>query len=653
MDLEELMNTKVSIATKSDQLISETPSVVSVITAEEIKNMGARELADILQVIPGFELSIRYTGEYGMGVRGVKDSKTTSKVLIMVDGIPNNQLFYGNAIQWGYEINPDIINRIEIIRGPGSALYGRNAFSAVINIITKNGNTDKQGSIKGSVGNFKTRSGYLYYGFKKEKVYASLGVKRLYTDITDTKFDDGFGGISRWHLYHNNLNINSTIGFGKFKFSGMFSNLLNGALFTNTNIGYRLGNYSLEYKTSINPKFGIEARFYGYNANYYEDIEQIRPGLIPDYPLGMYFKPQLKEYLYGIETELKYKILANNDLLFGIQSDIHGVKDVLLQSNLDLNNDTAPPIPGIGRNDMPYYSWFINDGHNYYNTAFFIQDVWYPVKQLGITLGGRYDLDSQIGGVFNPRAGIVYQPIKRGYIKFLYGRAYRAPAPSEQYQLLGYAVGDENLKPEIINTFELVFSYRLKKITSSISIFHNFLKDIIHAATINSVDPNNKYYNIGKNKSQGIEFENKVVIGKNIYSYFNYSYTHSENTDSINGIETDYAHPDVAPHKINIGWNILFLKYINWNANLFYRSKMEKFLAPDPVSGNYINVQDDIGNYIVMNSTLRFETLVKGLNFSLSVYNLLNTKYYSQDNEHLNQPPQPGRQYILSASYAF
>jgi len=647
MDLEELMNTKVSIATKSDQLMSESPSVVSVITSEEIKNMGAREIADILQMIPGFDISTRYTGEYGIGVRGVKDSKTTSKILIMVDGVPTNQLFYGNSIQMGYEINTDIIERIEIIRGPGSALYGRNAFSAVINIITKNGKTNKSGFVKGTVGNFNTKSGSFYYGVQKEKLHSLFAIKRLITDVTDTKFDNGFGGISRWNLFHNNLNINSTIGYGKFTFSGMYSNLKSGSMFANTTNAYELGNYSLTFNNTINPKCSIKARLYGYNASYYEDIEQVKPGINDNFPLGVYFKPQLNEYMYGFETELKYKVGSKNDLLFGIQSDIHGVKDVLLQSNLNLNIDTTPPLPGIGRNGMPFYSFFVNDGHNYYNAAFFMQDVWYPIKNLGITIGGRYDLDSQIGGVFNPRAGIVFTPAKNAIIKFLYGRAYRAPAPSEQYQIFGYAVGNKNLKPEIINTIELVLSYRIKYMTNSISLFRNSLTNMIHASNINSVDLTNNYYNIGENTSLGIEYENKLIIGRYLYTYLNYSYTFSENRDSINGIESNYTHADVAPHKLNIGSNLKFMKYFNWNINMFYRSKMEKFL----VSGT--KVQDEIGNYTVINSTIRFENLIKGLSLSCSLYNLLDTKYYSQDNEHLNQPPQPGRQVAFSVNYTF
>ena len=148
MDMEELMNMKVSIATKTEQSVSESPAIVSVITSEEIQRMGAREIEDVLQLVPGFEINRGYGGYYNIGVRGVKDSRNTSKILFMIDGIPVNQIFFGSFTQWGYSLNLDNIERIEIIRGPGSALYGRNAFSAVINIINKSSKSGEKVFVK-------------------------------------------------------------------------------------------------------------------------------------------------------------------------------------------------------------------------------------------------------------------------------------------------------------------------------------------------------------------------------------------------------------------------------------------------------------------------------------------------------------------------
>lgn len=663
MDLEELMNTKVTIATKSNLPISETPAIVSVITAEEIKNMGARELEDILQMVPGFELNRGYAGYYGIGVRGVKDSRTISKLLIMIDGVPYNQIFYGNGIPWGYDINMDNIERIEIIRGPGSALYGRNAFSGVINIINKDARSNEKLKVNGTLGSYNTKGVSASCGYTKERFSAVLAVRKVKTDVTDVSFKDEYGKDSHWHLNRDNYSIDTKIKFGNFTLTGMYLNLFGGATLQQSKAFNEIGNYSLSYNKNLSPKLFFNFKFYGHNSRYSEDIEQAKPNLdfpLPPifvndtmktyadkWPLGIYYKPQSKEYMYGVESEVNIKLFLNNDLLVGFQADKHGVKDVTITTNFDFATYNA--IPNIDRYHKVKYTsgWFVNNGHDYSNIAFLIQDIWKPVNFIGITIGARYDIDSEIGGILNPRTGLVFTPLKNTNVKLLYGKAYRAPSPSEQYALFGYAYGNKDLKAEVINTFEFSVSHKYNNVNQSVSVYVNKLTDMIYAAKISIIDPNNKYYNIGENSSYGIEYENKMIIGKGLYSYLNYSYSISQNKDSANG--NTYDHPDVAPHKVNLGINYSFLKYCNFNLNMFYRSKMEKF----KIGNTNQDVQDNIGNYAVFNSTFQVNDYVlKGLSLKLSVFNMFNKKYYSQDNQHFNQPPQPGRQILASLIFS-
>jgi outer membrane receptor for ferrienterochelin and colicins len=664
MSLEELLNLKVTIATKLNQLISESPSTVSVITADDIQKMGARELEDVLQRIPGFEIIRSYAGYYGIGVRGVKDSRTTSKILYMIDGVPINQIFFGESINWGSDLNLDNIERIEIIRGPGSALYGRNAFSAVINIITKKAKTGEKILVKADVGTFNTYSLSGLYTYKKNNFDAKFAIRKIITDVTDVKFDDGYGNISSWNLHRNNLALNTNLAYGKFRLTANYLDLSGNALISESYITNKTTNYSLSYDDSLNRKLTFHARFYGQNSMYLEDIEQLKSNLMkiipPEmggngsltyadiYPNGIYYKPITHDFLYGLESDIRIKLHKKNDLLIGLQADYHGVNDVTIKSNFNFANGQA--FPGMTRDNMEKYEpgWFENEGHSYHNIAFIIQDIWNPIKKLGITLGGRLDIESEIGSVLSPRIGLVLEPFKNASCKLLYGRAYRAPAPSEQYVTLGYALGNKDLKPEIINTFEIAFSYRYEKTQNTLSIYRNLLTNMIYAEIISFVDPNNKYYNIGKNTSTGIEFETKFVIGHNFFAYLNYSYSVSENTQTIENKDSVYAHTDVAPHKVNFGINYPFLKYFNFNFNMYYRSTMEKYTIGD----TGLKVLDQIGNYAVLNSTLLMQNLIKNFTFSFSVYNLTDTKYYSQDNQHFNQPPQPGRQFIFEIRYA-
>jgi outer membrane receptor for ferrienterochelin and colicin len=649
MDLEELMNTKVTIATKSEQLISESPSTISVITSEDIKNMGARQLEDILQVIPGYDIAMTFNSYYTAGIRGVRDSRNTSKLLVMMDGIPINQVFYGCMINYGYDINIDAIERIEFIRGPGSALYGRNAFSGVINIITKKAKPGNNIMGKGNLGSFNTKMISGYYGYKNKRIELMVAAKRLYTDYSDAEFEG-----KPYEVTRNNTALNTHIRFDKFTLSGIFLDLKN-ELFT-SHISHKPAFYSLSYVNDLGPKISNSTTAYGHNSIYFEDIELIAPEVMTYYPLGLYVRPQVKEYQYGVESEWRLKITPNHDLLAGIQADLHGVYDVILESNADsLANAMPYPIPGIGRNNLVRYEpgWFQNNGHRYQNIAFLVQEIWKPLKSMSFTFGARYDFDSQIGSQLNPRIGFVYEPTPKSNLKILYGRAYRAPCPAEQYTIFGFAFGNAALKPEVIHTFEIAGSYRYNYFSNSINLFWNDIKDIIYAPVGIEINPDFMYHNIGENVSRGIEYENKFAAGKWFQAFLNASYTVSENRVTLNDKDSVYNHPDVAPFKINFGMNYMFLNYFSWNLNMFYRSKMEKFYAPDPISGNNIEVQDPIGNYAILNTTIRVKELIRNIDFSATLYNIFDTKYYSQDNQHLHQPSQPGRQLLFNITYAY
>ncbi len=646
MNFEDLLNAKVSIATKTAEPIGETPAVVSVITAVDIKNMGAVNLNNILQTVPGFEVITQYQGYNSIGIRGVKNSRNASQLLVLIDGIPFNGIFRGSMNLYNDPFSIDVIERMEIIRGPGSALYGRNAFSGVINIITKNAKTDNDYYIKASIGDFDTKRLSGYYGYSKDLFHASISFENFYSKRNDAYFVDG-PRAGRWDLHSDNYFLHSTIGYGDFTLTGFYKYEDNGGGITKNYVVEKAGNMSLQYKHNISADITVHAKIFGHLLSHLEDIEEFYPGASPAYPLGLYYQPISHEYSTGAEAEMHYRTSHNNTLLCGIQNDFHGVYDMTINANIDFR--TYTPLPGIDRNNqVPYQpGWFTDGKRDYTNTAVYIQDIWNALEELTFTLGGRYDVDSEIGGIINPRCGVVWQPIERLTLKALYGKAYRAPSPEEQYKTIGFAIGNKDLKPEKINTFEFSASYYSENTKNTISVFHNTLTDLIYAAIINTVDPNNKYYNVGKNTSVGIEYENKTVWSRKLSSFFNFSYTKSENTERVDNRDSVYNHKDVAPFKINFGVDYTFLKCFHANLNMFYRSKMERFLIPALMT----EVQDPIGDYATFNCTLRAEKLFNHLEASVSLYNMFDKKYYPQDNQHLHLPPEPGRQFLLSLAY--
>ncbi|OGR06097.1 MAG: hypothetical protein A2511_16600 [Deltaproteobacteria bacterium RIFOXYD12_FULL_50_9] len=169
LSIEELMSIRVVSASKYEQTAAEAPSSVTVITADEIKHYGYRSLADVMRSIRGFSVSYDRVYSY-LGVRGVGSiGDWNSHVLLLVNGHRINENVYDSAMLGNaFPLDVDLIARVEIIRGPGSSLYGDNAFFAVINVITRNGREMAGVELAADAGSLDTYGGRLSYGAKFE-----------------------------------------------------------------------------------------------------------------------------------------------------------------------------------------------------------------------------------------------------------------------------------------------------------------------------------------------------------------------------------------------------------------------------------------------------------------------------------------------------
>jgi iron complex outermembrane receptor protein len=676
--IEELMNTKVSIATKSEKSLNVAPSIVTVISSDVIKNSGARDITDILQYVPGFEFSKPRAGYPSLGIRGVKDLLTTARFLILKDGVPYNDIMYGSGIAYTQQFDVNTIDRIEVIRGPGSALYGRNAFIGVINIITKSGTGKDEVDLFTSVGQFNTLDYGVSYGTKVKDFDAVIAVTKSKSDNTNSMLNDGMGGESVWNLDTDNLFANTKLHYKSITLTGMYSDIVNGMsagpFSTQSDKSTKMGLYSLEYTKSLYQNLIFNSKIYGRNESQVQHIEIYTPYTLAtkvNFPNGVYATPQFKSYTYGTDVNLSSNFGDIVHSLIGLQADLYGINEVELKSSYDTY--TSAPLKYI-IDDSTYFrgkdtqikeerGWIEGDGHDYYNMAFYFQGIFTPIEKFSLTVGGRYDIDSEFGGIFNPRLGVVWKTQRQFIFKLLYGQAYRAPNSNEQYRKTGFTIGNENLKPETIKTTEFSVDYNIgKNINNRLTLFYNVLNNMIYARGITSGAPGSPYSNIGENKSMGLEYEYRMILNKHFYAFFNYSYTSSINDVTQNDTTETFNARDIAPHKVNLGANYKFLSYFNLNANLTYRGEREKYYAINRQTGDYIYdtdgnrafvSQDEIGNYFILNAKLRVKDFLNTLELSAEVYNLLDTKYYDQDTEYAHQPLREGRQFIFTASYRF
>ena len=187
--LEDLRKLSVVGASKREQPITQAPSSVTIVTSDEVKKYGYRTLADILQSVRGLHVSYDRS-HYFLGTRGFNRGDFNSRVLVLVDGHRiNNNLSDGGSIGTEFILDADLIDKVEIIRGAGSVLYGNNAFFGVINVITKRGGALGTAEVTGEVASFDTYKGRITYGnkFKNEvelllsgSLYDSDGQDRLF-----------------------------------------------------------------------------------------------------------------------------------------------------------------------------------------------------------------------------------------------------------------------------------------------------------------------------------------------------------------------------------------------------------------------------------------------------------------------------------------
>lgn len=180
LSLEDLFNIKITVASREEESVSEAPSVVSVFTREDIRRLGVRTVQQLLNFVPGFQANPDESDHFlSIDVRG-RSTSAAEAVLVMIDGQRVNDLYFGSPA-FSHGLLTENIEQIEIIRGPGSALYGANAFLAVIDIKTNRSRSD----VTVGAGNMNRRYGAINLAKSLGELKLASFVK-LYSDEGDS-----------------------------------------------------------------------------------------------------------------------------------------------------------------------------------------------------------------------------------------------------------------------------------------------------------------------------------------------------------------------------------------------------------------------------------------------------------------------------------
>ena len=493
LPLDKLLATPISTAAKYDQALSSVAASVTVITGEEIERYGWTSLPEVLQSIAGFTITYDRNFTY-VGVRGVsRPTDYNSRIMVLRDGMALNGDIFGAAPM--PQIDPATIERIEIVRGPGSALYGSHAMLAVVNIITKG--ADAIDGVNGSV----------TYGSRNEQGSTLLIGKTLSNDIKITaagywlksrgadlyfpEFDSPATnhGIAKGLDYEELHNFNLTLEKGKFRLTAYTGTRTKGIP-----------------TASYNTVFGVDS-----NTTDKQDL------LTADYelPLGVGKTLQLR----GHYDHSRYKGFWPYDVI-GVDDS----ESIRYGGEARFNWDISPShrltagteILRAADADYDYvvgdYEIFFDRPHT--TSSFYLQDEYHPSPSLGIIAGARYDSDPLTRQSISPRAAILYTPNRSTTVKLLYGTAFRTPNLYEtQYEdPLTPWKKNADLHPETIRTTELVLEQRVSPEVFVVgSVFRVGASDLIDQQ-IDPADSVGWYRNLGSIKSSGGEMS--VVLRK-------------------------------------------------------------------------------------------------------------------------------------------
>ena len=622
LPLEALMNIEIPTvfgASKFEQRISDAPASISVVTADEIKKYGHRTLGDVLQSLQGFHVS--YDRNYAfLGTRGINLGDFNSRVLVLVNGHRiNNNLTDGAFIDSAFILDVDLIDRVEVIRGAGSVLYGNNAFLGVINVVTRRGRqiNGAEASVEyGEFNSYKARvtlgksftngvelllSGSFYDSDGPEKLfYKEFNTPAQNNGIARHRDDDSFGSFFGSLSYFDFTLEGGFISREKGNPTAQFGTTFNDPRLRTTD---ERSYAALKYTHSFPDVVDVTAQVY-------YDRSDFQIG----YPSGgsLFTEKDAGEW-WGAELQLNKRLWDRHLVTLGAE-----YRDDFLQQRQFTGQTTVQ--------------------QNRQSHGVYAQGDFAVLTNLHLNAGARYDQSGHFDAAFNPRVALIYHPVPESTLKAIYGTAFRAP------NFLEMALSPSGqLQPEKITSYELVYEQDIAQhLRSSLSGFYNQMDGLI-------IFESGRFVNFNA-QTKGMElalegFWTNAVRGRISYTL--------QRTDSQS---IGFNLPDSPEHLIKLNLSVpVWRDKVFAGVEVQYTSQRES-LHNTTAGGQPITVQgSSAAGHTVVNLTLFSQELVKNMEFSASVYNVLDGKYADPATRFHQQDTleRDGRSFRVKLTYRF
>lgn len=581
--------TKVTIANLTETNVYEAPNVITIITEEDIKALGVRDLLDVLNTIPGVNIANDVQNGTSIGIRGMWAEE--GKVLFMINGLVMNDMAYGSIIL-GHRFPLANIKRIEVIRGAGSSIYGGLAALGVINIITKSGQeiNGHSLSVGGGISNKSASRGSLNYN------YGGILLKKI--ELTATGLINAGNRSNEKYMLPD-----STL-----------ANFKDSSIINNVHILFTLRYKQLSYKQLYED--------YNFQATY-EPISSLCRTSISDVSYNFKLKKLNATPFFNYKWQTPWNTQYGNPLIYDLQN--------LVTKKISMGfNGGYKPLNWLS---FLVGSQFYNDSYRYYRKTLPLKNgklvqayngfITYAetsvsTKFVNFNVGGRFDQYAYFKPNILPRISLT-KGFKKWHYKVLYGESFKIPA-LQNINLDIYS----NLVPEKVTDMQAEIGFHGNMFDINANVFENTIKNIIVFGYDTAF--NESYVNSGNATVQGFELEGKFKAGK-LTVKSNYSFYHlvSCSTNEIMVDTSNLKRGTLAFPTHKLVTTIFYKFNVKNSVCLSYIYQTEKFGYDrvNLVSGSYdlVRYPDTHNLNITYQRTGLFNKL---LDVNVGIYNVLN-----------------------------
>ena len=609
-----------TIASKMEENASSAPSAVTVFTRRQIRNMGVSTLNELLNFVPGFQVTreIENGGQDFITARFTRTGLSNT-VLILKDGIRLNNSHTGEAGLLTRMIHLYDVHQVEVIRGPGSALYGANAFIGIVNIITdekaregliqigEHGAREVSVIYNQEIGRWSYTLSGGFFDDKGERYEDLVDAVGYTSDTTDPRQGTHFnvkvkrGGLSLQTLFQER----SSEDFYQFRQLG------NGI---NEDKSSSL-SWRLDYDLIAGNKHDL--KIFANNVEWEWEARGLLNPMEVNGTFDMVGGPTIENFNREVGLDYQWEIKSGHIFTMGLSYRETGNKLAVARFNFN-------PVTGAAIGSLQQTGSF-NNTHFVRNVVgTYVQDRFDLTNNLNMVMGLRYDNYNDFGSTLNPRAAMIYETSFQSTIKLMYGEGIRAPSLSELFNDSPISVGYANLEPEKIRTMELSYHHDFDLVNGSISYYENSISNIIETTPLT---PDSSlpvtYVNGGTSVVKGLEVEAWL----NLEKWFSARLAWSQALE---------GESPLAPRAL--GSFILNSDMERWNLNVNGIFRDTSAALPKQSA------------YWLIGGKLQYQV---GSSFTLhcSASNLFNEQYNTPVLSLANGVPERGRQFFVGLSY--